>query len=207
MNEKVTFSVVDETPDAVADLETVQAAEPVDEPDAVASQALESADNMQEEAPAADPEADTTPEQEMASVTREYIGYEHYSVIDSENRYVTLVLCNLYSVGEEIEIEPKYYKLQEDYRIVKKRNPTIRLHAGQTGFVDPVWDADTEVWAEGLDAEQLAVWEAEHPAPEVPDPPEPSEDLEDRVAALEKAQAEIWSAQAAAIREGVNSVD
>lgn len=39
------------------------------------------------------------------------------------------------------------------------------------------------------------------------EPPEPSGDLEERVAALEQAQAEIWSAQAAAIREGVNSVD
>lgn len=41
----------------------------------------------------------------------------------------------------------------------------------------------------------------------MPEPPEPSGDLEERVAALEQAQAEIWSAQAAAIREGVNSVD
>lgn len=41
----------------------------------------------------------------------------------------------------------------------------------------------------------------------MPDPPEPSGDLEERVAALEQAQAEIWSAQAAAIREGVNSVE
>lgn len=36
---------------------------------------------------------------------------------------------------------------------------------------------------------------------------EDPEDLAGRVAALEKAQAEVWSAQAAAIREGVNSVD
>lgn len=41
----------------------------------------------------------------------------------------------------------------------------------------------------------------------MPEPPEPSGDLEERVAALEQAQAEIWSVQAAAIREGVNSVE
>lgn len=41
----------------------------------------------------------------------------------------------------------------------------------------------------------------------MPEQPEPSGDLEDRVKALEQEQAEIWSAQAAAIREGVNSVE
>ena len=40
-----------------------------------------------------------------------------------------------------------------------------------------------------------------------PEPPEPSGNLEERVAALEQAQEEIWSAQAAVIREGVNSVE
>lgn len=44
--------------------------------------------------------------------------------------------------------------------------------------------------------------------PEEPEEPEPpSGDLEQRVAALEAAQASAWSEQAAAIREGVNSVE
>lgn len=44
--------------------------------------------------------------------------------------------------------------------------------------------------------------------PEDPeDPTPPSGDLEQRVAALEAAQANAWSEQAAAIREGVNSVE
>lgn len=138
MNENVNSSVVDETPDAAAELETVQAA---------------------------DPEADAAPEQEIPPVTRKYIGYEHYSVVDSENRYVTFVLCKLYDVADEVKIEPCEYKLQDGLRIVKKRNPAIRLHAGQAGFVDPVWDDDTEDWVEGLDAEQLAAWAAENPDP------------------------------------------
>ena len=165
MNENVNSSVVDETPDAAAELETVQAA---------------------------DPEADAAPEQEIPPVTRKYIGYEHYSVVDSENRYVTFVLCKLYDVADEVKIEPCEYKLQDGLRIVKKRNPAIRLHAGQAGFVDPVWDDDTEDWVEGLDAEQIDAWEAEHPDP-VP--------LEDKRAAK---TAEMSAACNAAITAGMD---
>lgn len=165
MNENVNSSVVDETPDAAAELETVQAA---------------------------DPEADAAPEQEIPPVTREYIGYEHYSVVDSENRYVTFVLCKFYDVGDEVEIEPCEYKLQDGLRIVKKRNPAIRLHAGQAGFVDPVWNDDTDDWVEGLDAEQLAAWEAENPDP-VP--------LEKKRAAKHE---EISAASEAAIKAGMD---
>lgn len=38
-------------------------------------------------------------------------------------------------------------------------------------------------------------------------PAEDPDDLADRILALEEAQADVWSSQAAAIREGVNSVD
>lgn len=99
------------------------------------------------------------------------------------------------------------YKLKEGERLLDVQPPLIKVHAGSSGFVKPRWDSTAETWTEGATAEELAAWEVEHPAPEVPEPPEPSGDLEERVAALEQAQAEIWSAQAAAIREGVNSVD
>ena len=100
------------------------------------------------------------------------------------------------------------YTLQEGEVLVDSdTTPDRKQHAGGAGYVKPRWDEDTATWVEGATAEELAAWEAEHPAPEVPEPPEPSGDLEERVAALEQAQAEIWSAQATAIREGVNSVD
>lgn len=73
------------------------------------------------------------------------------------------------------------------------------------GFIKPRWDSIG--WTEAATDEEIAAWEAEHPALEVPEPHEPSGDLEECVTALEQAQAEIWSAQAAAIREGVNSVE
>ena len=45
--------------------------------------------------------------------------------------------------------------------------PLKRLHAGGAGFVKPRWDEDTAAWVEGATAEELAAWEAKHPAPEV----------------------------------------
>ena len=99
------------------------------------------------------------------------------------------------------------YKLKEGEQILDALPPLKKNYAGGVGFVKPRWDEDTAAWVEGASAEELAAWEAVHPAPVIPEPPEPSGDLEERVVALEQSQAEIWSAQAAAIREGVNSVD
>ena len=45
--------------------------------------------------------------------------------------------------------------------------PDRKQHAGSTGFVRPRWDEDAEMWVEGATAEELAAWEAEHPAPVV----------------------------------------
>ena len=45
--------------------------------------------------------------------------------------------------------------------------PLKRLHAGGAGFVRPRWDEDAAAWVEGATAEELAAWEAAHPAPAV----------------------------------------
>ena len=159
MNENVTAPISEETLDEAAEQETVQAAEPTD--DQETTQTAEPG----AEPGAADSKADAAPEQETQPIVRELVGFEHYAVIDANNRYVTFVLCSLYSVGDEVEIEPQYYTLPDGYRLVKKIPPTMRKHAGTAGFVDPVWDDDTEAWAEGLDAEALAEWEATYPDP------------------------------------------
>ena len=126
-------------------------------------------------------------------------------IIDSEGMYIDLFAVKTEKKLDGSQIETVLgYTLKEGERLLDALPPTIKDHAGSPGFVKPRWDNDTETWVEGASSEELAAWEAEHPAPEVP---EPSGNLEERVAALEQAQAEIWSAQAAAIREGVNSVE
>lgn len=105
------------------------------------------------------------------------------------------------------------YKLVEGERLIDAAPPNKRLHAGSAGFVKPCWDEETAAWVEGASAEELAAWEAEHPAPEEPeDPTPPSGDLEQRVTTLEETSATktdvqaIWDEMAAAYTEGVNSI-
>ncbi len=122
-------------------------------------------------------------------------------VVDAQGFYCAYVLVQ--TDGDKQTVVG--YTLQAGEVLVgSDTTPDRKQHAGGAGFVKPRWDEDAAAWIEGATAEELAAWEAEHPAPELP---EPSDNLEERVAALEQAQAEIWSAQAAAIREGVNSVD
>ena len=59
------------------------------------------------------------------------------------------------------------YKMAEGDRLLDVQSPLIKDHAGSTGFVKPRWDEDAAAWVEGATAEELAAWEAEHPAPVV----------------------------------------
>lgn len=59
------------------------------------------------------------------------------------------------------------YKLAEGERLLDTAPPTKRQHAGSAGFVRPRWDENATAWVEGATAEELAAWEAEHPAPAV----------------------------------------
>lgn len=126
--------------------------------------------------------------------------YKHSCVIDAQNLYKTFVLVLLVE-SEEGQQEEKiqYYTLQDGEQLVDTAPPVMRPYAGATGLISPKWDAGTSAWVEAASEEEIAAWEAEHPAPEVPEPePEPApEPSGDYVTYAELAQA---------IREGVNAV-
>lgn len=134
---------------------------------------------------------------------------KYYCVIAADGIYRAYVRAQIMQSVDGMLTETILgYKLAEGERLIDAKPPAMRQHAGTSGFIKPKWDEDTEAWKEAATAEEIADWEAEHPAPEEPeDPTPPGGDLEGRVAALEAAQASAWSEQAAAIREGVNSVE
>ena len=128
--------------------------------------------------------------------------YKHSCVIDAQNLYKTFVLVLLVE-SEEGQQEEKiqYYTLQDGEQLVDTAPPVMRPYAGATGLISPKWDAGTSAWVEAASEEEIADWEAEHPAPEAPEPepglepdPEPSGDYV------------TYGELAAAIREGVNAV-
>lgn len=57
------------------------------------------------------------------------------------------------------------YELSEGESLIDTLPPLKRQHAGSAGFVKPRWDENAETWVEGASKEELAAWEAEHPAP------------------------------------------
>ena len=91
-----------------------------------------------------------------------------FSVVDASDTYVTLVRVQ---TGRGEEGEPTEtvlgYKLAEGEHLIDALPPLIKDHTGSAGFVKPRWDEDTAAWVEGATAEELAAWEAEHPAPAV----------------------------------------
>ena len=126
--------------------------------------------------------------------------YKHSCVIDAQNLYKTFVLVLLVEHEEgQQEEKIQYYTLQDGEQLVDTVPPVMRPYAGAVGLITPRWDMDAAAWVEAASAEEIAAWEAEHPAPELPEPePEPApEPSEDYVTYAELAQA---------IREGVNAV-
>ena len=138
--------------------------------------------------------------------------YKHSCVIDAQNFYKTFVLVLLVEneEGQQEEII-QYYTLQDGEQLVDTAPPVMRPYAGAAGFISPKWDADAAAWVEAASAEEIAAWEAEHPAPKAPEPSEPSGDgdLGQRVATLEANSATksdvqaVWDQMAAAYNEGV----
>lgn len=96
------------------------------------------------------------------------MNYKHCCVVGADGAYKTFVLV-LLEQGEDDEIAETVqgYTLDEGERLLDVQPPLIKNHAGSAGFVRPRWDEDTETWVEGATAEELAAWEAEHPAPAV----------------------------------------
>ena len=120
--------------------------------------------------------------------------YKHSCVIDAQNLYKNFVLVLLVEDEEQQQEEQiQYYELLEGELLVDTAPPVMRPYAGAVGLIRPKWDADTAQWVEAATEEEIAAWEAEHPAPEVPEP-EPSGDYV------------TYGELAKAIREGVNAV-
>lgn len=106
---------------------------------------------------------------------------KHCSVIDAEGRHVTYVLVKirdkpLEDGGTEQIEEVQNYTLKDGEQLVDTQPPVQRQHAGQTGFLAPVWDG--EAWSETATAEEIAAWEQAHPAPEVVPTPKSNAELE-----------------------------
>lgn len=110
--------------------------------------------------------------------------YKHSCVIDAQGLYKTLVLA-LFEEQEEGPQEERiqYYELLPGEQLVDTIPPTMRPYAGAAGFVSPVWAAGA--WTEGASEEEIADWEAEHPAPEQPEPEPSAEELMDILLGVE----------------------
>ena len=89
---------------------------------------------------------------------------KHCSVIDAEGRHVTYVLVKirdkpLEDGGTEQVEEVQNYTLKDGEQLVDASPPSMRQHAGSTGFISPIW-------------------EQEHPAPEIKPAPMSNAELE-----------------------------
>lgn len=106
-------------------------------------------------------------------------------VVDANGFYKIFVTVQTEQSEDETSLETVLgYKLKQGESLIDTLPPTRKAHAGGAGFVKPCWDEGAAAWVEGASAEELAAWEAEHPAPEVPEP-QPS--LEARVNELAEA--------------------
>ena len=141
--------------------ETVQEAPAAEVQDIAAPEdAAKPAEGTEDGADAAEPVAAEPP------VVRAFIGAEHRCVVDEDNLFITFCVCNLFSVGDDIEVIPQGgYKVPDGCHLLDAKHPTMRRHAGTSGFIMPKWDSGTSAWVEGATAEQVAAWEAEHPDP------------------------------------------
>ena len=82
-------------------------------------------------------------------------------VIDAMGRYVTFVLI--------LDGDIQFYTLQDGECLIDAEPPTHRQYAGADGFVDPIWNVDASAWVEGATDQEIAEWEANHPAPSISD--------------------------------------
>lgn len=90
--------------------------------------------------------------------------YKHCCVVDAKGFYKDYVLVQT----ENEEQTVVGYKMQDgDMLVDSETTPDRKQHAGGAGFVRPRWDEDAAAWVEGATVEEMAAWEAEHPAPAV----------------------------------------
>ena len=87
--------------------------------------------------------------------------YQHFSVIDADDKYITYVLV----LNDKVQ----YYTLSDGERLIDANPPVWKQQIGDVGFIDPVWDSNTSAWVEGATEEETAAWEENHPAPIISD--------------------------------------
>ena len=106
--------------------------------------------------------------------------FKYSCVIDEENLYKTLVLL--------IEKDRKYkienHTMQPGESLLDVSPPTLKRYAGAAGLISPRWDAGASAWVEAATEEEIAAWEAEHPAPKKPEPAPTVEELQAQITAL-----------------------
>ena len=114
---------------------------------------------------------------------------KHCSVIDAEGKHVTYVLVKIRDKpledggAEQIE-EVQNYTLKDGVQLVDASPPSMRQHAGSTGFISPIWGGSD--WQETATADEIAAWEQEHPAPEIKPAPKTNAELESENAKLKQ---------------------
>lgn len=114
---------------------------------------------------------------------------KHCCVIDAAKKYTTFVLVQTVERpqkdGSTVEAaEILHYKLKDGETLIDAMPPVQRQHAGQTGFLAPVWDG--EAWSETATADEIAAWEQAHPAPEIKPTPKTNAELESENAKLKQ---------------------
>ena len=120
--------------------------------------------------------------------------YKHCCVIDAQNRYKTLVLAvNEPDESGDAQEKIQYYTLLEGERLIDAAPPVIRPYAGADGFIKPVWEGSE--WMESATNEEIAAWEAEHPAPPSPTPSREQQGLADIALKLAQQEAAIKQLQ------------
>ena len=96
------------------------------------------------------------------------ISLRDFCVVDAAGIYRIFVSVQM---GQDVDGVPTDivlgYKLKEGERLIDAAPPSIKIVHGGIGFIKPRWDEDAAAWVEGATVEELAAWEAEHPAPEV----------------------------------------
>lgn len=85
-------------------------------------------------------------------------------VIDAQGFYKAYVLVQ---TDDEKQTVVGYTLQAGEMLVDSDTTPDRKQHAGGAGFVRPRWDEDAAAWVEGATAEEMAAWEAEHPAPAV----------------------------------------
>ena len=124
----------------------------------------------------------------------DHVNYAHYCVIDAQNAYKMFVLVLLEQDGTGMQKEViQYYTLLEGERLIDAAPPAIRPYAGADGFIKPVWKGSK--WMESATNEEIAAWEAEHPAPPSPTPSRDDRGLADIALKLAQQEAAIKQLQ------------